>query len=200
MRKYLLPGLMTAISISLSASLLVGAQTTQPSSSETTTTTTTSSYQSTSVQPLATPAMIENQSLSSSGEVVVGPEASSTVMPRLTVGMGTTSIDVVNTTPKPVMFSSPVLNLSYEIPANAQRTIQIDRAQTASLTPGQEVAYYINDSQGNVIASSSFVNHQEVASLINTNTEFAYEGKSEPTAYTRSSGSTSRRSTVRGYW
>ncbi len=196
MRKYLLPGLMTAISISLSASLLVGAQTTQPSS----TTTTTSSYQSTSVQPLATPAMIENQSLSSSGEVVLGPDASSTVMPRLTIGMGTTSIDVVNTTPKPVMFSSPVLNLSYEIPANAQRTIQIDRAQTASLTPGQEVAYYINDSQGNVIASSSFVNHQEVASLINTNTEFAYEGKSEPTAYTRSSGSTSRRSTVRGYW
>lgn len=199
MRQYLLPSLMAAISITVSTSVAVSAQMAQPSSSQTTTTTTTSSVQSTTVQSLATPAMIGNQSLSSSGEVIVGADSASSMLPRLTIGMGTSSINVVNPTPKPVTFSSPVLNLSYEIPANSQRTIQIDRAQTASLTPGQEVAYYINDSQGNVIASSSFSNHQEVASLININTEFAYEGKSEPTAYSRSSGS-SRRSTVRGYW
>ncbi|MCE3234263.1 MAG: hypothetical protein K0Q50_443 [Vampirovibrio sp.] len=218
-----LPGLLTALGLSLSVALAANAQMspttqneqmnpsstqTQPQNSsqmQTQTQTTTSSYQSfqsTSSTALATPQSIENQSLYTAGEVVVGADASSTIMPRLIIGQNTaTSITVLNPTPKPVMFSSPTLNVSYEVPANAERTIQIDRAQTANLTPGQEVAYYINDSQGNVIASSSFVNNQSIATMVDTNTQVATteETTTTSTATTQQPAPT-RRSTVRGYW
>jgi len=218
-----LPGLLTALGLSLSVALAANAQMspttqneqmnpsstqTQPQNSsqmQTQTQTTTSSYQSfqsTSSTALATPQSIENQSLYTAGEVVVGADASSTIMPRLIIGQNTaTSITVLNPTPKPVMFSSPTLNISYEVPANAERTIQIDRAQTANLTPGQEVAYYINDSQGNVIASSSFVNNQSIATMVDTNTQVATteETTTTSTATTQQPAPT-RRSTVRGYW
>lgn len=227
-----LPGLLTAFGLSLSIALAANAQTSpttqdqmspssQPSSSQTqlqpqpsqpgqmqtqtqsqTTTSSYSSSQSTSSSALATPQSIENQSLTSAGEVVVGPDASTSVLPRLTIGQNTaTSVTVLNPTSKPVTFTVPTLNVSYEVPANAQRTIQIDRAQTASLTPGQEVAYYINDSQGNVIASSNFVNNQDIATMVDTNTQVA----TEETTTTTSTATTqqqppTRRSTVRGYW
>lgn len=216
MKNNSLPGLLTAFGLSATVILAANAQMapsstqTQPQSSsqmQTQTQTTTSSYQtfqSTSSTALATPQSIENQSLSSSGEVVVGADASSSILPRLTIGQNSaSSITVLNPTPKPVTFSSPTLNVSYEVPANSQRTIQIDRAQTANLTPGQEVAYYINDSQGNSIASSSFVNNQSIATMVDTNTEVATTESSttSSTATTQQPARpSSSRSTVRGYW
>jgi|GEM_PF-6555325 len=135
-------------------------------------------------------------------EVIVGADAASSITPPLNIGLGTTAINVVNPTPKPVTFTVPNLSLSYEVPANSQRMVQIDPTQTANLTAGQSVAYYINDSNGNQIASGNLNNYQAIASQINTNTQFAYEQKEEPKyeatstprKYSRS------RSTVRGYW
>ncbi len=137
-----------------------------------------------------------------SGEVIVGKDSASSIVPPLTIGQGTTMIRVVNPTPKPVSFSVPTLSMTYEVPANAERTIQIDRAQTANLTPGQVIAYYINDAGGNQIASSNLTNYNSVASQVNTNTTVATEQKPEP-SYTSTAPekhSTAKRSTVRGYW
>jgi len=160
--------------------------TTQTTVGQSTTTTTTSQISQTTMPP-------------SSGEVIVGADSASSIVPPLTIGMGTTSITVVNPTPKPVTFTVPNLNLTYEVPGNSVRTVQIDQSQTASLTPGQTVAYYINDSSGNQIASSNFNNNQTIVSQINTNTQVATEEtKSEPT-YTSTHPSSSRRS-VRGFW
>lgn len=140
----------------------------------------------------------------SSGEVIAGTDAASSIVPSLAIGLGTTTINVVNPTPKPVTFTVPNLNVSYEVPANSQRMVQIDQTQTANLTPGQSVTYYINDSNGNQIASGNLNDYQSVATVINTNTRFAYESKVEPkyeASYKSSKYSRSRsRSTVRGYY
>jgi hypothetical protein len=133
-----------------------------------------------------------------SGEVIVGADSGSSIAPPLTVGLGTTTVTVVNPTPKPVTFTVPNLSLSYEVPANSERTIQIDRSQTASLTPGQSVAYYVNDASGNMIVSSNLSIYQTAVSQINTDTHVATETKTEPTY--QSSTPTQKRSTVRGYW
>ena len=138
--------------------------------------------------------------VSSSGEVIVGTDAASTIMPQLAIGMGTTIIHVVNPSPKPVSFAVPALNLTYDVPANTERTIQIDRTQTASLTPGQVVAYYVNDSSGNQIASSSLVNYNAVASQINTNTQVATESQTQTSETSTVPQSSQRRSSVRGFW
>jgi len=130
-------------------------------------------------------------------EVIVGTDSASSITPPLHIGLGTTAINVVNPTPKLVTFTVPTLNISYEVPANSQRLVQIDPTQTANLTAGQSVAYYINDSNGNQIASGNFYNYQLVASH-NTYTQYASESKEEP-KYTSKNYSRSR-STVRGYW
>jgi len=164
--------------------------------------TNTSTYQSSSTVPLTGAAQV-NQ-LASSGEVVVGADASTSVLPQFSIGMGTTSINVLNPTSKPVMFSAPSLNISYQIPANSERLVQVDRSQTASLTPGQQVAYSINDASGNQIASSTLYNNQDIASTINTNTSVATSESttttSPSTATTEQTTPTSRRATVRGFW
>lgn len=152
---------------------------------QTTTTTTTTTQVATNGAP------------PSSGEVIVGTDAASSIAPPLSVGLGTTSINVVNPTPKPVQFTIPALNVSYEVPANAERTIQVDRTQTANLTPGQQVAYYVNDANGNQIASSNLTNYETAISQINTNTQVAAEeSRPEPSYHAPSR----HRSTVRGYW
>jgi len=144
---------------------------------------------------------VSSASLSpSSGEVIVGSGNVASVIPPLSIGLGTTMINVANPSPNPVTFAVPNLNLSYVVPANSERTIQIDRTQTANLTPGQVIAYYINDSSGNQIASSSLTNNEAIASQINTNTQFASEQKSETTAQNETVSPSQRRSTVRGYW
>lgn len=140
---------------------------------------------------------------SSSGEVIVGTDAASSTIPQLTVGMGTTVINVLNPSPKQVTFTIPALNMTYDVPANTERTIQIDRTQTASLTPGQVIAYYVNDSSGNQIASSSLVNYNAVASQMNTNTQVATETQTQTTPASETSSvphPSQRRSSVRGFW
>jgi hypothetical protein len=164
--------------------------------------------QSTVQQQSSTSSSVQTSAISptpSSGEVIVGTDAASSVIPPLTVGMGTTVINVVNPTPKPVSFSIPTLNMTYDVPANAQRTIQIDRTQTANLTPGQVIAYYVNDASGNQIATSSLTNYSAVATQINTNTQVATESQTTPASSSETQTSTvpqnnSRRSTVRGFW
>jgi opacity protein-like surface antigen len=158
--------------------------------------TTTSSYQSSSSSALSGAVT----QVSTAGEVVVGPDAASSTVPQFTIGMGTSSINVLNTTPKPVVFSVPTLNISYQVAPNSERLIQVDQSQTASLTPGQQVAYYINDVNGNQIASSTLTNNQEIASMINTNTTVATEETSTTTATTEQKQPASRRATVRGFW
>ena len=90
--------------------------------------------------------------------------------------------------------------MTYDIPANSQRVIQIDRTQTASLTPGQEIAYYINDTSGNQIAVSSLINSQEVVTMIDTSTQVAVTEDTEPTYRTTARPAPARRATVRGFW
>lgn len=164
----------------------------QQSQSTTSQSTTTSTTQIGTVAPINT-----------SGEVIVGKDSASSIVPPLQIGMsGTTMVTVVNPTPKPVTFSVPAINMTYEIPGNSQRTIQIDRAQTANLTPGQVVAYYVNDSSGNQIASSNLTQYSTVASQINTDTTVATESSTSSTETKTSAepAQTPRRSTVRGFW
>ena len=187
------PGLNPSPSVSAQQTPLVpdSSQTSQQTTSQTTVSQMTQSTTQVGSVSLLSP---------SSGEVIVGSGDVASVIPPLTIGMGTTTINVANPGPNPVTFAVPNLNLSYVVPPNSERTIQIDRTQTANLTPGQVIAYYINDSSGNQIASSSLTNNEAIASQINTNTQFASEQKSETTAQNETVSPSQRRSTVRGYW
>lgn len=177
------------------------------SASQTTTTTTTQSTTTQSdtsaanIQPGMSDLVLNNQFGYTQNEVIVGTTdgTSPMVLPNIHIGSANTTIKVLNPTSKPVQFSVPQLNMTSEIPANGVRVIQIDKVQTANLTPGQEVAYYINDSDGNQIASSNFINNQEIVSMIDINTQVA---STEETTTTTASESkpTQRKSTVRGYW
>lgn len=164
--------------------------------------TTTTTSQSTTVQPGVSNLILGNQFGYAQKEVIVGTNDGSSpmVLPKIHIGSANTSIKVLNPTPEPVQFSVPQLNMTTEVPANGVRVIQIDKAQTASLTPGQEVAYYINDSDGNQIASSNFINNQEIVSMIDINTQIASSEESTTTTRATQPQPTQRRSTVRGYW
>jgi hypothetical protein len=192
-----------ATALSLSVSVCAVAKETM----RTQTTTTTSQYQSTqpqgteAVQPGMSNLVLNNQFGYTQGEIVIGSSDGSSPMflPKLTIGEANTSILALNPTPKPVSLSIPQLNSTMVIPPNGARVIQLDKSQTASLTPGQEVAYYINDADGNQIASSNFVNTQEIVSMIDINTQVA--STEETATPTRSiTRPTERKSTVRGYW
>lgn len=179
---------------------------TQPGMSQSATPSSPSSALST--QPGASDLTLANQFGYANNEVVIGTAdgVSPMVLPKIQVGSANTSILVVNPTPKPATFSSPNLGINAMVPANSERVIQIDRAQTANLTPGQEVAYYINDSDGNQLASSSFLNNASIASSINTNTTVAEESTTTTTSATSTEPSRpaakpmQKRATVRGYW
>ncbi|WP_373531604.1 hypothetical protein [Vampirovibrio sp.] len=168
----------------------------------TTTTTTTQSSSTPSTTPGVSSLVLNNQFGYGQNEVIVGTAdgTSPMVLPKLKIGSANTSIRVLNPTPNPVTFSVPQLNMTAVIPPNGARVVQIDQAQTASLTPGQEVAYYINDSEGNQIASSNFINEQEIVSMIDINTTIASSEESTTTSSTTAPPPTQRRSTVRGYW
>jgi hypothetical protein len=122
-------------------------------------------------------------------------------------------IQVLNPSPNSVNFTSTGLNLSVPVPANSQRTVQITPTMAANLTPGQEVAYSVNDTNGNTLASSSFVNtpNSMLASQETNNTTATSEQNNEsPTQSSSNQPSTSNnttpassntgRSAVRGYW
>jgi hypothetical protein len=177
-----------------------GSSTTQYNSTKTTV--------QTEAKPASSPGMssmvLNNQFGYSQNEIIVGTADGSSPMllPKIKIGSANTSIRVLNPTPKPVTFSIPQLNMTAEIPANGARVVQIDKVQTASLTPGQEVAYYINDSDGNQIASSNFIHEQEIVSRIDTNTTVASSEESTTTSSTTATQPkpSERKSTVRGYW
>jgi hypothetical protein len=145
--------------------------------------------------------VLNNQFGYANNEIIIGSGTDASapmVLPKIHIGSVNTSIKVVNPTSKPVTFTSPDLNLTSDVPANGVRVIQIDKAMTANLTPGQEVAYYVNDTDGNRIASSNFVNNQEIVSMIDVNTQVASTESTEQTA--TQTTTTQRKSTVRGYW
>lgn len=169
----------------------------QPDNASQTTQTNTSSYQSSSSSSLTGAAQVTQ--VNTAGEVVIGPDAATSSVPQFTIGLGATRINVLNTTPKPIVFSVPTLNLSYQVAANSERLIQVDSSQTASLTPGQQVAYFINDVNGNQLASGTLSNDQEVASMINTNTTVATTEETTTTTTTEHKPA-SKRATVRGFW
>jgi hypothetical protein len=210
MKKQLLSAILTAGFAGFAVNAQADIYNTTPSQSDNAVQTNTQTYQQTnsssyqsSSMPLSGAAQV-NQ-VSTAGEVVIGPDAASSVVPQFTIGLGTTSINVLNTTPKPVTFSSPTLNISYQVPANSERLIQIDSSQTASLTPGQQVGYSINDANGNQLVASNLVNNQDIASTINTNTSVASSestttNETPSTATTEQQTPTSRRATVRGFW
>lgn len=163
-----------------------------------------SSTSSATVQPGVSNLVLGNQFGYTQNEVIVGTNDGSSPMllPKIKIGSANTSITVLNPSPEPVSFSVPALNMTAEVPANGARVIQIDKVQAASLTPGQEVAYYINDSDGNQIASSSLVNNQEIASMIDINTQVATtEETTTTTSYQQTTTpAPESRSAVRGYW
>ena len=159
--------------------------------------------QVTTVTTVSTPVIMSSQ------EIVMGPfdASSSVVMPRLMIGSGSNlEVHLLNPSPNPLTFSSPDLNISYVVPANSERVVYIDPAMTASLTPGQEISYYIVDDSGNRLASSSFINEGTLVTTSTTTTtststlaqelEAKYEineAEVEPT-YTEGT------SAVRGFW
>lgn len=222
MHNSMVSGLITAAVLSLSLSLCAMAEETMQMQTQTKTTTTnqyggttqtqtrtttTNQYNTYSTQNASetlipqtgmSNLVMNNQFGYTQDEIIIGSSDASSPMflPKLTIGSANTSILVLNPTPKPVSLSIPQLNSTSVIPPNGARVIQLDKAQTASLTPGQEVAYYINDSDGNQIASSNFINTQEIVSMIDINTQVA----STEETRTPIRKPTERKSTVRGYW
>jgi hypothetical protein len=199
---------MALLSLSIPPCALAEDPAQPPSGNSTSQYTRTTTTVQTDENQVSTPGMsslvLNNQFGYSQNEIIVGSTDGNSPMllPKIKIGSANTSIRVLNPTPKPVTFSVPQLNMAVEIPPNGARVVQIDKVQTASLTPGQEVAYYINDSDGNQIASSNFIHEQEIVSMIDTNTMVA---SSEESTTTSSSTATrpqpsERKSTVRGYW
>lgn len=142
----------------------------------------------------------------STREVIMGAiDANTSVaLPQLDlVRNGHLDVTLLNPTPNPMTFSSPDLSMNVVVPPNSQQVIHIDPSMTASLTPGQQVAYYITDASGNRLASSYFVNGEQIA--INTSTTQTEQiSQSTSTSEEVQSESTEvvpeRQSTVRGFW
>lgn len=204
MHNSMVSGLITAAVLSLSLSLCAMAEQTMQTQTKSTTTSQYNTYSTQSATETTIPQagmsnlVLNNQFGYTQDEIVIGSSDGNTPMflPKLTIGSANTSILVMNPTPKPVSLSIPQLNSTSVIPANGARVIQLDKAQTAGLTPGQEVAYYINDSDGNQLASSNFINTQEIVSMIGINTQVATTEETRTTIRKP----TERKSTVRGYW
>ncbi|WP_303674297.1 hypothetical protein [Vampirovibrio chlorellavorus] len=203
MQQSMVSGLIIATAISLGISLSALAEDTMKT--QTNSVTRTSQYSSEQTQgPVVAQPGLSNLALSkqfgyTQDAIIIGSSDGSSPMflPKLTIGEGNTSILALNPTPRPVSLSIPQLNSTMVIPPNGARVIQLDKSQTASLTPGQEVAYYINDADGNQIASSNFVNTQEIVSMIDINTQIASSTEETRTPIRKP---TERKSTVRGYW
>lgn len=144
--------------------------------------------------------MAQAQPIISSQEVVMGPfESGVSAAPLPQLNMAPNShleITLLNPTPNPMTFSVPDLNMNVVVPPNTQQAVYIDPSMTASLTPGQQVAYYITDASGNRLASSTLVNEQTIASMITTETQQF----SQVTTTEMQEPVPQRRATVRGFW
>jgi hypothetical protein len=147
-------------------------------------------------------AMQTDNPMVSSQEVVMGPfnNNANLEVPQLVIIPGSNlELHLLNPSPSPLTFSSPDLHLSYTVPANSERVIYVGPETTANLTSGQQVAYYIVDSSGNQLASSTIVNSPTIASSINTDTTVASEYQQTETTASQQTN-VEKRSTVRGYW
>jgi hypothetical protein len=129
-------------------------------------------------------------------DIILNPSAQTPVtVPQLKVIPGPDNrVDLQNYSNQPLTFSSPQLNLSYVVPANTERVIYLDPATVATLTPGQSVAYYINDAGGNQIASSTITNDQIAME------QFEYRAATTTQETTPATTAPESRSTVRGFW
>ncbi len=193
MKTMLSKGLMAVAMLSLSLPLTALAQSDVESTTTTrTTTTTTSSAGSTapvaSTMPIITETIVMD---TASGQPMSLPQVQ--ILPGSSV-----ELTAMNFSAKPMTLSIPSLGVNQVIPPNSQVPVDLSPAQTASLTGGQNVAYYVLDENGNQIASSSLVRQQEIVSRINTDTTIASTETEEKTV-TRTT-TTERRSSVRGYW
>lgn len=214
-------GLCTAVLVSLFLPVLAHAETgdppSQPESMNNTQTQPSPSSQTIQLQQPTVPSSsgisqthsVINQSstavstpmLNPSREIIVGYDSSTSTLPRLTIGGGYQTVNVMNTSPQPITFGSTDLNLALTVPPNTEQVVQIDPATLTNLTPGREISYYIQDSTGNQIATSTFVANQSIVSQINTDTQISQESSTSSQASTSPATSrTSNRASVRGYW
>lgn len=137
----------------------------------------------------------------SSQEVILGPYdvsgVTSAPLPQINVATGNVQLDLLNPSPRDLTFSSPDLHLSVVVPANSEKVIYLGPTDLAGLTPGQTVAYSIIDSNGNQLASSTFINGVMASSVASSSTTVIQEQAQNTTVTPTTSES---RSTVRGFW
>lgn len=144
-----------------------------------------------------------------SQELVVGPigccpsapcrPGAMETLPQLKISQGAnTELHLLNPQAQAVRFNVPELGISYLIPANSERTIYLDQALAANLSPGQTVAYDISTENGcQKLAYSCLVTDGSILSQINTSRSFAVmEEKPAP----RYHAPVKRHSRIRGYW
>lgn len=202
MKKQILTGMVAGAVFTVSAASLAQAQTVVPDS-----------QQPGAVPQYGTPGVTTQQTtridptqVGQPNTIVVG---SSQMPPRQSVSTGrATHISVLNPSPRPVMFTVPALNASFEVAANSQRVIQITPDMVAALPQGQEVAYYITDADGNQLASNTITRDQELAYSYSYTqqsavTQQAQDIDEQPAAASDvddQPSTTQQRSTVRGYW
>lgn len=136
-----------------------------------------------------------------SRDIVLGPynvSSASTPLPMLSIIPNTRmEFHILNPTANPLNFSVPDLGINETVPANSERRISLEPARTANLTPGQQVAYYIIDANGNQIASSYMINERVAYGFEQTTTTVT---QTTETVEPEKSAPQERSSTVRGYW
>ncbi|HEY9686695.1 MAG TPA: hypothetical protein V6C52_06950 [Coleofasciculaceae cyanobacterium] len=130
--------------------------------------------------------------------LVLNPAICNTVMTLPQVNVlpgGSARLTAQNFSDVPLALSIPSLAVNQIIPPNSQEVIDICPAQTASLTTGQNVAYYVLDAECNRIASGSLFSDTQLAMLVRRLQVATVlpPPKPEP-VYTE------RRATVRGFW
>lgn len=153
------------------------------------------------VMMLERPAASHPQIMSSQ-QVIVGPYTTVGVLPAeipvMRIGATPIQVEIINPTSEAVSFNAPALNISQVVPPNTARIVYIGPTDVAGLTPGQQVAYYINDEQGNLLATSSLVYDSFAYQFTQvTESQSAIIEKPEPAACP---APPAKRVPVRGFW
>jgi hypothetical protein len=134
--------------------------------------------------------------------LVLNPAVCNTMtLPRVDIlPGGNARLTAQNFSDVPLTLSIPSLAVNQVVPPNSQEVIDIGPAQTASLTTGQNVAYYVLDAGGNQIASGALFRDDQLAMLIQRLQVATVLPPPEPEPVYTTTGPTGRQAAVRGFW
>lgn len=149
--------------------------------------------------------VITSPGITTNREIIMSPlnTSTSTTLTQLGVVSGSPiAIHLVNPSPQGRTFSIPDLDMNVLVPPNSERMVYLDAATLACLTPGQPVAYHIDEPCcGERLASNTLLPEQTVVSQLFQQENFLtakYDSPDIEPEYTQNIPSS--RAAVRGYW